>query len=100
VGISKLQLVNPNIKMSEEILGSACNVGRCGVRLVNKEKLEYHRSKCHDNQEFICPECKNVRVTGVWSKVLATNPSELFCKTCDMLLFDCRLLCICGENTK
>ena len=50
-------------------------LGRCGVRLVNPENLEYHRNHCHDSKsnEFICPECaKNtepIHFTGTWGKV-------------------------------
>lgn len=73
IGLSKLKQINPNISMSEEVLGTPCDRGRCGVRLVDPEKLKYHRELCHDAQtnEFICPECQkeSVKFTGLWSKV-------------------------------
>ena len=48
-----------------------------GVRLIDPEKLNYHREKCHDptTNAYICPECQQhsdkgkLKFSGVWSKV-------------------------------
>ena len=59
--------------MSDEIMGSLCNRGRCGVRLLDPEKLRYHRERCHEAgaNDYICPEClkTGVKFSGLWSKV-------------------------------
>ena len=73
VGLSKLKQLNPNISMSEDLLGTSCNRGRCGVRLSDPQKLKYHREKCHDpdSNDYICPECgdNGRKFSGVWSRV-------------------------------
>ena len=61
--------------MAESIIGTQCNKGRCGVRLIDLEKLDYHKNHCHDKSggnDFVCPEClkANIRFTGkLFSKV-------------------------------
>ena len=75
VGLSKLKQLNPNITMSEDLFGTPCNRGRCGVRLSDPQKLQYHREKCHDplTNDYICPECQDSndgrKFSGVWSRV-------------------------------
>ena len=60
--------------MAESIIGTQCDKGRCGVRLIDLEKLEYHKNHCHDKSgnDFVCPEClkANIRFTGNWGKIV------------------------------
>ena len=46
IGLTRLRRMNPNIKLSDDHMGSECGVDGCGVRLKGRDNMEYHR-RCH-----------------------------------------------------
>lgn len=66
LGITKIRKVNPQVTISDDIMGYECGVDGCAVRLKDMIKLELHRD-CHKNGgTFKCPECDDNFVT--WPK--------------------------------
>ena len=70
-GLTRLRRMNPNIKLSEDHMGSECGADGCGVRLKGEDNMEYHR-RCHAESDgskkqspFACPECPEV--FSVWA---------------------------------
>ena len=65
IGITALRKINPNIIVSDEEMGSMCEVNECAIRLKDPENLRLHRQS-HNGSVFQCPlSCK--RVTNTWS---------------------------------
>ena len=65
IGITALRKINPNIIVSDEEMGSMCEVNECAIRLKDPENLRLHRQS-HTGSVFQCPlSCK--RVTNTWS---------------------------------
>jgi len=60
MGMSMLRKVDPNVSISEEIMGEECLVENCAVRLKDPVKLELHRSSHQDNGVHQCPECQEI----------------------------------------
>ena len=68
IGLTRLRRMNPNIKLSDDHMGSECGVDGCGVRLKDQDNMEYHR-RCHaggsggsgdgprKRPPLACPEC-------------------------------------------
>ena len=70
IGLTRLRRMNPNIKLSDDHMGSECGVDGCGVRLKELDNMEYHR-RCHveggggddgggpkeKRRPLACPEC-------------------------------------------
>ena len=70
IGLTRLRRMNPNIKLSDDHMGSECGVDGCGVRLKGQDNMEYHK-RCHADVSggddgtrkrrrpppLACPEC-------------------------------------------
>jgi len=57
MGLSKVKRLNPNVTISEQMMGEECRVDNCAVRLKDSVKLELHRSSHLPNGDHQCPEC-------------------------------------------
>lgn len=65
IGITALRKINPNIVVSDEEMGSMCEVNECAIRLKDPENLRLHRQS-HNGSVYQCPlSCK--RSTNTWS---------------------------------
>jgi len=65
IGITALRKVNPNIIVSDEEMGSMCEINDCAIRLKDSENLRLHR-QAHNGSVYQCPlSC--TRVTNTWS---------------------------------
>ena len=90
IGLTRLRRMNPNIKLSDDHMGSECGVDGCGVRLRGKDNMEYHR-RCHvgggsGGKTLACPECPEA--FSMWA-LLAQHLWRAH--RVDMELHSCRL---------
>jgi len=65
VGLTLIKKVNPNVALSDQLMGEECGVNNCAVRLKDLTKLNLHRTS-HIETGHQCPECNDTFPS--WSK--------------------------------